>query len=157
MNSKTLILAGLMLMAGAIGSRASQTEIVYPGYNYLTCQVQSGQVNTILNCPDFPANASDPNGVNNWVLYLWADYRAYEQAYYFTAADATAWVGIPSPAGWYDMGGNYMNWTLNDGQGFILVAANANFLGNIITLIGTPGTVPSTLTRRRAMPSSAVR
>ncbi len=144
MNAKIHILAGWMLVASAIGSRAVQTEIVYPGYNFLTCQVQSGTVQTVFDFTTFPAQASDPAGPpggHNWVLYYWNN-AAYNVYYYFTAADATTWEGIASPAGWYDVVGNYANLTLNDGQGFVLFAANANFLGNIINLTGSAGTGP---------------
>lgn len=148
MNAKIHILAGLLLAAGICSSRAYlQTEIVYPGYNFLTCQIQSGStVQTAFDFTTFPAQASDPAGPpggHNWILYYWnINTNYFSTAYYFTAADATTWLGSPGAAGWYDSLGNYVSWPLNDGQGFILFAANANYLGNVINLTGGAGSGP---------------
>ena len=141
MNAKLPLLTGLILLAGAISSRAVVQEIVYPGYNFLTCQVQGGTANTIFDFSTFPAQASDPNGANNWLLYLWTGTGYKAPALYFNAADATTWLGTPSPAGWYDAFG-YVTTLVNTGQGFIIFAANANFLGNIINLAGLDGAGP---------------
>jgi len=141
MNAKILALAIWVWAAGAISSRAVVTEIVYRGYNFLTCQVAGGTANTVFDFSSFPALASDPNGVDNWRLYLWYGNAYAGPVYYFSAADASTYWGQPA-AGWYDLTGNYVGWPLNPGEGFLIFALNTGPNGSAINLSGAAAVPP---------------
>ena len=136
-----VFICGLMFMASALSGLA-QPVTLQTGYNLVGCSVNGTGGNNINNASflQVPASLSDPNGPPggaNAVLYVWNCY-AFFAYYYFTAADATTWEGVPSPAGWYDLLGNPANATWNPGQGMVIFnpAPPAT-----ITFYGTPATL----------------
>jgi len=134
----TLACSALLFLAVGMLAQA-QTVTLQTGYNLVGCSVNGPGGNNINNASflQTPALTSDPNGPpggNNTVMYVWNCYIFFVY-YYFTAADATTWEGFTSPAGWYDINGNYANVTWNPGEGMII----RNF-GPATTIIldGTP-------------------
>jgi hypothetical protein len=102
-----------------IGAVNSQTNIVAvtPGYQTLAL---GAPLATSLVLSNGYAGVSDPNGVNNDVLYSWnSTSQGFLTLQYFNAADASTWWG-GTQAGFYDLGGNYNNYTPNVGQTFFI-------------------------------------
>ena len=80
---------------------------------------------------------SDPNGIENTVIYLWSGvgYSIYQ---YFTGADAdTYFLGSGSVNGWYDGGGSLAVGQLAQGTGHFLynpsaVSITNTFVGQVV-------------------------
>ena len=139
-HAATIFICGAIFMMSALSGWA-QPVTLQTGYNFVGCSVNGPGGNNINNASflQVPASLSDPAGPPggaNAVLYVWNCY-AFFAYYYFTAADATTWEGVPSSAGWYDIAGTPANVTWNPGEGMIILdpAPPAT-----ITFYGTPAT-----------------
>lgn len=155
MRTQKLLVAVATLAVSAVTSMAqvySQNIVGYVnvtvpahGFNLIANQLVSGsdanKTNNDINSL-FSGLTSDPNGVNNTVLYKWtgAGYGIYQ---YFTGADFDTIVGNPpgtSVAGFYDGAGTLAaNVSLNQGSGSFLYNPSAS--GVTVTMVGT---VPQT-------------
>jgi len=145
---KTLLMAAVALAAGVITSQAqvySQNVVGYinipvaaHGYSFIANQLQNGSdasatnnnVNTVLS----NGFVSDPNGVNNTVLFYWNG-TGYASYAYYLDADALNNFGASAGNGWYDAGGNLVNVAIKQGAGHFLYNPSASAL--TATLVGT--------------------
>jgi len=145
---KTLLMAAAALAAGVITSQAqvySQNVVGYinttvpaHGYNLISSQLINGsdasQTNNSINTA-FSGLVSDPNAINNTVLFLWngAGYNVYQ---YFTGADADAnFFASGSLPGFYDAGGTLQTKSLNQGAGSFLFNPTGSAVN--VTSVGT--------------------
>lgn len=84
---------------------------INPGYNLVSLSVPistnpaTAGYGLPTNLTSSPIDPPDPS--RNDVLYSWNG-SGYTLFYYFNQADATAWEGFASPAGFYDLAGNQM-------------------------------------------------
>jgi hypothetical protein len=89
------------------------------GFNMLSFVAPvAGAIASTNSFANFPGT-SDPNAVNNDVLYQWngAGYNVYQ---YFTTADADAWFYANSGNGFYDSGGTIAPANIPVGQAFFI-------------------------------------
>jgi predicted heme/steroid binding protein len=102
-----------------VGSVLQQTNVVAitPGYQTVAL---GAPVATSLVLSNNYVGVSDPNGVNNDVLYSWnVSGQGFLTLQYYNLADAISWWG-GTQAGFYDLGGNFVNYTPNAGQPFFI-------------------------------------
>ncbi|HTY85835.1 MAG TPA: hypothetical protein VMB80_00095 [Candidatus Acidoferrum sp.] len=124
-NALVLLTVGF-LMTGTFSSWADQTQVLYPGFNFLTCQVApGGNINdtSFLEVPpNFPSNPNDPpTAIYHAVYYHWDSSSGYTAYYYFNKDDASTWIGSASPAGWYKKEtGELAPVTWSPGQGDVI-------------------------------------
>jgi|GEM_PF-2703475 len=133
-----------VLFGSAVWVEAQQT-VAYPlvlqnGFNYVGCELNGVGGNNINNLTflQVPASLSDPNLVNNALLYIYnCSTASYSTYIYFSAQDAA--INGLGPAGWYDYNTFNLasNVTWSPGEGVILY----NF-GSPATLT-VSGTVPT--------------
>jgi len=100
-----------------VGSVLKSTNVisVTPGYQMVSLPAPVAQ-------PINYTGVSDVNGNNNDTIYSWnSALQGFYTIQYFNASDATNYWGAGSPAGFYDGGGNYTNFTPNAGQGFFIL------------------------------------
>lgn len=141
-KSKSLFLAASVFITSPIISRADQTITVQSGFNYFTCQVAGGPVNTILT--NVPPWASDPYGLTNWTLSIWnVTNQIFKIVAYFTADDLYSICGLCGIQGdgWYDQTGVKVTWGLTEGQGFVLFVPSA-IAPTTIPVVGSPVATP---------------
>ncbi len=130
-------------IAGQVNLIVSQSNSMnlQPGYNFIVNPVNGNGGNNVNN-PLFlqiPSSFSDPNGLNNAVLYVWncTNFTTYQ---YYDDADSG---GIP---GWYDYFGNLANNVIwNSGQGMILynpVGATTLTFGGSVPVLTVPTPLP---------------
>jgi len=149
---KTLLIAAAALAAGVITSQAqvySQNVVGYVNqtlpansYQILGSQLiggsDSAQTNGDINATlvnGFVSQPLDPpNTHSNSAIYLWNGI-SYVTYYYFNQADATTWEGFASPAGWYDLLGNYANVKLTGNQAAFI--QNHSSSPMTVTTVGT--------------------
>ena len=146
---KTLLIAAAALAAGVISTQAqvySQNIVGYintvvpaGGYNLVANQLVNGSdvnhTNNNINTA-FSGLLSDPNAINNTVLFLWngAGYNVYQ---YFTGSDAdNNFFTSGSVNGFYDAGGTLQTASFNQGAGSFLynpsgVIVTNTFVGNV--------------------------
>lgn len=142
MRTKALILSAAALAAGLLSSNAQvysanvvgyyNVAVPAGGYALVANQLTNSQnnVNVVLGT----GLRSDPNAVNNTVLYLWggSGYNIYQ---YFTGADADAWFALSgSTNAWYDTAGNVANAQFNQGTGSFLFNPSSSPVTN--TFVG---------------------
>lgn len=98
----------------------TNTLSIIPGYNiYSIIQPISTNIASSATFANFPGT-SDPNGVQNDLLYLWNG-NGYGIYQYFTGADAnTYFLSSGSVNGFYDASGALVNAAPQVGQGFFL-------------------------------------
>lgn len=81
------------------------------GYNLLcmSVPVSTNPVATTFGLPgNMTSSPNDPPSISsNDTIFVWNG-AAYVQYFFFNQADATAWQGFASPAGFYDLGGSPM-------------------------------------------------
>jgi len=102
-----------------IGSVVSQTNVVTISPGYQTVALGAPVATSLVQSNNY-VGVSDPNAVNNDVLYSWnTTSQGFLTLQYFNAADAASWWG-GSQAGFYDLGGNFNNYTPAVGQTFFI-------------------------------------
>jgi len=147
MKTKTLLIAAAALAVGVISSQAQVYSQNIVGYYNIPVASHKFQLvaNQLLNGSDvnktnndvnaiFSGLISDPNGVNNTILYKWNG-AGYTIVSYFTGADADSWFGNSgSVNGFYDATGVMVSLQLNQGSGSFLY--NAASVGLTNTMVG---------------------
>lgn len=160
MRTKTLLIAAAALAAATISSQAqvySQNVVGYVNqsipaghYQIIGSQLINGSdvnqtngdvnstlINGLISSP-VPATVGNPTQnpalSTNSQLIVWSG-AGFATYYYFNAADATAWEGSSSPAGWYDAGGSPASVKLNSGLAAFVYNHSASDL--TITTVGS--------------------
>jgi len=111
--------------------QGTNTATIVAGYNFISFPVPIGGTNPVaapFGLPLTMTSTGNPPGdvpvqTSNDTIFTWNASGGFNGAYYyFNALDATAWEGTPSPAGFYDQGGNPMPSNLFPlvSQGFFL-------------------------------------
>jgi hypothetical protein len=109
------------ITATVVGTVAQQTNLltITPGFNLLSLP-DPISTNIESSLGGF-VGTSDPNGINNDVLYKWngSQYSAYQ---YFTGTDAYNYFLLNSVGtnGFYDASGNYISSAVSVGSAFFL-------------------------------------
>ena len=150
---KTLLIVAAALAAGMISTQAqnvySQNIVGYvnqsvPAHSYQIIgsalvngsdiNKTNGDINATLLTGLVSSPNDPPNLSSNSVMFYWGG-SGYANYYYFNEADATAWEGVPSPAGWYDGGGTPANINLKDGAAAFIYNASSSDM--TVTTVGT--------------------
>lgn len=153
MRTKILLTVAAALAVSAVSSMAQvysdnvvgyiNTTIGSGGYYMLGNQLVNGSdtaktnndVNAVLGAGLKSQPNDPPSSYDNTVLYYYNG--GYATYYYFNAADATAWEGFASPAGFYDAAGTPASITLTQGKAVFLYnpsgsAITATITGNVL-------------------------
>ena len=107
-SNLTVTLSGAVL-------KSTNNITIAPGYQMVSQPAPSAQ-------PINYVGVSDVNGNNNDTVYSWdTSAQGFYTIQYFNLGDATNYWGPGSLAGFYDIGGNYTNYSPNVGQGFFIL------------------------------------
>jgi len=137
-----LLLGAATLAAGIASSMAQSTvysvnvvgyyNVTVPskGYAFVANQLTGASGDNTINTGFANGFVSDPNGVNNTAMYFWngSGFTTYQ---YYSAADSG------STAGWYDLLGNPVTKSVNQGFGAVIYnpgnsAITNTFVGQVV-------------------------
>ncbi len=113
--------SGSPVTTTVVGNVLQGTNVVniVQGFNLLSLsQPIATNIAAAVTYANFPGT-SDPNGINNDVLYYWNGH-GYNVFQYFTIADADTYFGADSGNGFYDNGGVLFTTPVPVGQAFFI-------------------------------------